>query len=36
MEAVFFILIGAALFSHSWFLLELYPTDGQWESLSAV
>ena len=28
MEAVFFILIGAALFSHSWYLLELYP-DGR-------
>ena len=28
MEAFFFILIGAALFSHSWYLLELYP-DGR-------
>ena len=28
MEAFFFILIGAALFCHSWYLLELYP-DGR-------
>ena len=28
MEGAFFVLIGAALFSHSWYLLELYP-DGR-------
>ena len=28
MEAIFFVLIGVALFSHSWYLLGLYP-DGR-------
>ena len=28
MEAIFLVLIGGALFSHSWYILELYP-DGR-------